>query len=82
MYGLINNSLKSMIVEKFGEEQWQGVLKASGVPEDSFLKPPYSRYSRIYTYHIDGMGIPAFDDPESGSILNGNSGENSGRSDH
>ena len=28
------------------------------------LKPPYSGYSRIYTYHIDGMGIPALDDPD------------------
>ena len=37
MYGLINNSLKSMIQKNFGEEQWQEVLKASGVSEDSFL---------------------------------------------
>ena len=28
------------------------------------LKPPYSRYSRIYTYHIDGRDIPAIDDPD------------------
>ncbi len=37
MYGLINNSLKEMIRERFGEEQWQAVLCASGVPADSFL---------------------------------------------
>jgi hypothetical protein len=37
MYGLINNSLKSMLLEQFGEEQWQKVLSTSGVSEDSFL---------------------------------------------
>jgi len=28
------------------------------------LRPPYSRYSRIYTYHINGTGIPPLDDPD------------------
>ena len=28
------------------------------------LKPPYSEYSRIYTYHIDGTGFPDPDDPD------------------
>ena len=28
------------------------------------LRPPYSRYSRIYSYHIDGTDIPAVDDPD------------------
>jgi ribosomal protein L11 methyltransferase len=28
------------------------------------LRPPYTRYSRIYTYHIDGTGFPAPDDPD------------------
>lgn len=28
------------------------------------LRPPYTKYSRIYTYHIDGTGLPAFDDPD------------------
>lgn len=28
------------------------------------LKPPYSKYSRIYTYHIDGTGIPDLDDSD------------------
>ena len=52
MYGLINNSLKSMIVAKFGEEQWQGVLKASGVPEDSFLT--MRSYDDSVTYALAG----------------------------
>jgi guanylate cyclase soluble subunit beta len=37
MYGLINNSLKNMILEQFGEDQWQKVVSTSGVSEDSFL---------------------------------------------
>jgi len=28
------------------------------------LKPPYKRYSRIYTYHLDASAIPAIDDPD------------------
>jgi ribosomal protein L11 methyltransferase len=28
------------------------------------LKPPHTRYCRIYTYHIDGTGLPVFNDPD------------------
>jgi len=28
------------------------------------LRPPHTRYSRIYTYHIEGGGIPPIDDPD------------------
>ncbi len=28
------------------------------------LKPPYMRYSRIYTYHLDGTGCPFLNDPD------------------
>jgi ribosomal protein L11 methyltransferase len=28
------------------------------------LKPPHTKYSRIYTYHIDGTGFPSIDDPD------------------
>jgi ribosomal protein L11 methyltransferase len=28
------------------------------------LKPPYTRYCRIYTYHIDGTGFPVINDPD------------------
>ncbi len=28
------------------------------------LKPPYSEYSRIFTYHINGTGFPDPDDPD------------------
>ena len=52
MYGLINNSLKSMINEKFGEEKWQEVLAASGVPEDSFLT--MRSYDDAVTYSLAG----------------------------
>ena len=52
MYGLINNSLKDMIREKFGEEKWQEVLKISGVPEDSFLT--MRSYDDALTYSLAG----------------------------
>lgn len=28
------------------------------------LRPPHIRYHRIYTYHLDRAGLPAFDDPD------------------
>jgi ribosomal protein L11 methyltransferase len=28
------------------------------------LKPPYTKYARIYTYHIDGSDFPAIADPD------------------
>jgi len=52
MYGLINNSLKSMIIDKFGEQQWQRVLSTSGAPEDSFLT--MRSYDDSITYSLAG----------------------------
>lgn len=52
MYGLINNSLKQMIQMQFGEEKWQEVLAASGVPDDSFLS--MRRYDDEITYSLAG----------------------------
>jgi len=52
MYGLINNSLRDMIQMQFGEEKWQEVLAASGVPEDSFLS--MRRYDDDITYSLAG----------------------------
>ena len=52
MYGLINNALKDMIREKFGEEKWQEVLSTSGVPVDSFLT--MRSYDDSLTYSLAG----------------------------
>lgn len=52
MYGLINSALQSMIREKFGDEQWEKVLAASGVPEDSFLT--MRSYDDQLTYQLAG----------------------------
>ena len=62
MYGLINSSLQSMIRDKFGDEQWDKVLIASGVPEDSFLS--MRSYDDAITYDLVGaasavLGAPA-----------------------
>ncbi len=38
MYGIINRALKDMVVERFGNDVWNGVLLDSGVPEESFLR--------------------------------------------
>jgi guanylate cyclase soluble subunit beta len=62
LYGLINSALQNMIREKFGDEQWEKVLKASGVPEDSFLS--MRSYDDTITYELvaaasEVLGAPA-----------------------
>jgi guanylate cyclase soluble subunit beta len=52
VYGLINSALQKMIRDRFGDEQWQEVLKASGVPEDSFLA--MRSYDDAITYDLAG----------------------------
>jgi len=37
MYGVVNKSLKEMMIIQFGDERWQKVLDSSGVAADSFL---------------------------------------------
>lgn len=64
MYGLINNAMQSMIREKFGDDQWDRVQAASGVPEDSFLT--MRSYEDAITYDLVGaaadvLGVPAED---------------------
>jgi hypothetical protein len=61
MYGLINNSLKSMILKRLGEDQWQKALSISGVSEDSFLT--MRNYDDSITYSLadaasDVLGVP------------------------
>lgn len=61
MYGLINKALKDMIVEQFGEAQWQSVFEASGIPQDSFLT--MRSYDDQLTYALvgaasDKLGAP------------------------
>lgn len=52
MYGLINKALREMVIERFGEEEWQRVFDASGVPEDSFLT--MRSYDDQVTYQLVG----------------------------
>ncbi|QFU77163.1 guanylyl cyclase [Halioglobus maricola] len=52
MYGLINKALKDMIQSEFGEEQWQAVFEASGIPQDSFLT--MRSYDDQLTYALAG----------------------------
>ena len=64
MYGLINKAMQSMICEKFGDEQWDRIQAASGVPEDSFLT--MRSYDDAITYDLVGaaaevLGAPVDD---------------------
>ena len=59
MYGLINSSLQNMIREKFGDETWNKILSASGVPEDSFLS--MRSYDDAITYDLVGAASAVLD---------------------
>jgi hypothetical protein len=52
MYGLINKSLKTMILDAKGERVWAAILKKSGVPVDSFVS--MRRYDDAVTYALVG----------------------------
>lgn len=61
MYGLINSALKSMIIQRFGEEKWQAVLTESDVPEDSFLT--MRSYEDALTYQLVGAASKVLESP-------------------
>ena len=64
MYGVINKSLKEMVIEQFGTERWSSILERSGVPADSFLS--MRSYDDQRTYALaqacaDELGISLAD---------------------
>lgn len=61
MYGLINSALQQMIRERFGDEQWDRVFKASGVPADSFLT--MRSYDDAITYDLVGAASEVLGQP-------------------
>jgi guanylate cyclase soluble subunit beta len=50
MYGVVNRSLKELILIHHGEERWQKVLELSKVPGDSFLS--MQSYDDQVTYDL------------------------------
>jgi len=61
VYGLINNAMQSMIREKFGDDQWDRIQEASGVPEDSFLT--MRSYDDALTYDLVGAAAEVLGAP-------------------
>lgn len=52
MYGVINKSLKEMVMRQFGESTWQQVMTVANVSEDSFLT--MRSYDDQITYALAG----------------------------
>ena len=50
MYGVINKSLRDMVVEGHGESTWDQVMAKAGVPSDSFLS--MRSYDDEITYRL------------------------------
>ncbi len=61
MYGLINNALKAMILEKFDEQVWHSILNESGVPSDSFIT--MRSYGDDVTYALVGAASKVLEAP-------------------
>ncbi len=60
MYGIINKSLREMVIDHYGEVMWQQIMTLSGVPDDSFLS--LKSYDDEVTYALasttaDVLGI-------------------------
>ncbi len=61
MYGLINNAMRGMIRENFGDEQWDKIQEVSGVPADSFLT--MRSYDDSVTYNLVGAAAEVLGEP-------------------
>jgi guanylate cyclase soluble subunit beta len=61
MYGLINNALKGMITEDFGDDRWKNILEKSGVPDDSFMT--MKSYDDTITYSLVGAAAEVLGAP-------------------
>lgn len=43
MYGVINYSVKALVLEKFGPEAWRGICEEAGVVDDQWIQHEYYR---------------------------------------
>lgn len=64
MYGLVNNAVQGLIVERFGEETWARIKKRAAVEVDEFLS--MASYPDDLTYRLVGaateeLSMPAED---------------------
>ncbi len=64
MYGIIQNSLKAMVIEKFGAKQWSKIMQASGFEGDHFMSnEPYpdEETLSLVSNGVEILGIPLDD---------------------
>lgn len=62
MYGLVNQAIKDLVLNKFGEQKWKQVCTEAQVPENDFVSMHY--YEDAITYKLVGsaskvLQIPA-----------------------
>ena len=48
MYGVINYSVKTLVLEKFGQDTWTRICAEAGVEDDDF---------KFHEYHPDGQTV-------------------------
>lgn len=61
MYGLINNAMRNMIVESYGEPTWDEIHRESGVIGDPYLA--VRSYDDSVTYDFVGAAAKVLDTP-------------------
>lgn len=64
MYGLINISVKNLVIEKFGHQKWEAIYQQAGLEDDIFLSN--KTYDDRITYDLVAasskvLGLPAED---------------------
>lgn len=52
MYGIVNDAIHKLVVEKFGEAAWSNIKKNAGVTVDSFVTTEF--YPDSITYSLVG----------------------------
>lgn len=61
MYGLINQAIRGLVIENFGEEMWARIRTSAGVETDDFVS--MQSYDDAVTYELVGAASKELDLP-------------------
>ena len=61
MYGMVNQAVQELIVEKFGAEDWKAICESAGIPDEGF--EGMLSYPDDVTYKLVGVISQKYDMP-------------------
>ena len=55
MYGIVNQAIQGLVVENYGQEKWDEILKRSGISETHFISN--DSYEDEITFELNTYSI-------------------------